>query len=193
LGDRLSGCAGYSTLVKVTSIEGTHFPLSSSGIFARSQARLGPGGAAIGVDRERLHIGQVENDPAVGDAVPGDAVAAAADGQLQPGLARKRDDARDVSRVAVKADPPLPIQGAADCQLHQSYVSSKASRASCSVSALSREMRQAETIDLQQHAIQGGLIGQWPRKHGRSGCLVRDLQPGKPGLPGRGQGSFDAM
>jgi hypothetical protein len=41
----------------------------------------------LGVDVQRLHVLQVEHDPALGGAVPGHAVAAAADGEFQPGLA----------------------------------------------------------------------------------------------------------
>ena len=48
---------------------------------------------AVDVDVERLHVAQVEDDAAVGHAVAGAAVAAAADGELEAGLARERDDA----------------------------------------------------------------------------------------------------
>ena len=69
---------------------------------------LGPGGAPLGVDLQRLHVREVEHDPAIGDAVTGDAVAAAADGELQPGLARERDDARDIGRVRGPDDDRRP-------------------------------------------------------------------------------------
>ena len=45
---------------------------------------------AVDVDVERVHVAQVEHDPAVDDAVAGGAVAAAADGERQPGLAGER-------------------------------------------------------------------------------------------------------
>ena len=57
------------------------------GVLAGSQARLGPGGASFGIDLERAHVREVEHDAPIGDAVAGQAVAAAADGQLQPGFA----------------------------------------------------------------------------------------------------------
>ena len=77
-------------------------------VFAGGQPRLGPGGAAFGIDLQRPHVREVEHDPPVGDAVTGDAVAAAADGQLQPGLARQRDDASDVGRVRGPDDDRRP-------------------------------------------------------------------------------------
>ena len=51
------------------------------------------------VDLEAAQGREVEHDPALGGAVAGGAVAAAADGQLGPGLARERDDAGDVGGV----------------------------------------------------------------------------------------------
>ena len=54
---------------------------------------------AVGVDVERLHVAQVEDDAAVGRAVAGAAVAAAADGELEAGLAGERDGARHVGVV----------------------------------------------------------------------------------------------
>ena len=56
---------------------------------AGGQSRLGPGCASVDVDLQCLHVREVEHDPALGHAVAGDAVAAAADGELQPGLARE--------------------------------------------------------------------------------------------------------
>ena len=50
------------------------------------QARLGPRGAPVDVDVQRAHVREVEHDPPLG-RVAGAAVAAAADGELQPGLA----------------------------------------------------------------------------------------------------------
>jgi hypothetical protein len=70
-----------------------------SSVFARGQARLGPRGAPLGVDLEPLHLREVEDDSPIGDAVTGDAVAAAADGELQPALACERNHARDVCCV----------------------------------------------------------------------------------------------
>jgi hypothetical protein len=58
------------------------------GVGAGGQARLRPGGALLRVDLQGVHVGQVQHDAAIGGAVPGEAVAAAADGEFQPGLAR---------------------------------------------------------------------------------------------------------
>ena len=69
------------------------------GVLAGGQAGLGPGGAALGVDLEALHGGQVEHDAVVDDAVAGGAVAAAADGKFGAGLARDGDDGGDVRCV----------------------------------------------------------------------------------------------
>jgi hypothetical protein len=66
---------------------------------AGGQSRLCPRGATLDVDVERLHVTQVEHDPDVGGAVAGAAVAAAAHGELRAGLARQRDDRRDVGCV----------------------------------------------------------------------------------------------
>jgi hypothetical protein len=80
------------------------------GVLPRGQARLGPGGAALWVDVQRTQVRQVEDDAPVADAVAGRAVAAAADGELQPGLARERDDAGDVRGVGGADDdrgPPV--------------------------------------------------------------------------------------
>jgi hypothetical protein len=82
------------------------------GVLAGGQAGLGPGGARLGVDLQRAQAPKVEHDPPVGGAVPGRAVAAAADRQLLPALVRQGDDRGDVvragglddqRRVAVKA------------------------------------------------------------------------------------------
>jgi hypothetical protein len=51
---------------------------------AGGQPGLDPGGALFGIDVERFHVGEVEHDAAVGEAVAGEAVAAAAGRQLQP-------------------------------------------------------------------------------------------------------------
>ena len=49
--------------------------------------------------RMRLHRRQVEDDPALGRAVAGHAVAAAPDGELEPGLGRERHGPGDVGGV----------------------------------------------------------------------------------------------
>ena len=63
------------------------------------QAGLRPGQAPVGVDVETLHRAEVEDDPAVVGAVAGQAVAATADRQLEPGLAGQRDGPRDVGGI----------------------------------------------------------------------------------------------
>ena len=65
----------------------------------RGQAGLRPRGPPLGVDLDRTQVGEVDDDPAVGDALADHAVAAAADGELEPGLARERDHAGDVHLV----------------------------------------------------------------------------------------------
>jgi hypothetical protein len=67
------------------------------GVGPGGQAGLGPGGAPLGVEVEGGHGGQVQHDPAVGGAVAGEAVAAAADRQLQPAVAGQGDDLGDVA------------------------------------------------------------------------------------------------
>ena len=63
------------------------------------QAGLGPGQPTLGVDVQALHRAEVEDDPALGRAVAGQAVAAAADRQLEAGLAGEDDGPRDVAGV----------------------------------------------------------------------------------------------
>jgi hypothetical protein len=58
-----------------------------------------PGGAGLRVDLDAGQLGGVEHDPAVGQAVPGVAVAATADGQLQPAIAGQVDDPGDLGGV----------------------------------------------------------------------------------------------
>jgi len=70
-----------------------------SRVVAGGQARLGPSGPLGGVDVQRPQLGEVEDDAAVGGAVAADAVAAAADGQLQPGLAGQGHDPGDLGGV----------------------------------------------------------------------------------------------
>ena len=66
------------------------------GVLAGAQAGLRPGEPTGGVDVEALHQAQVEDDAALGRAVAGQAVGAAADGQLEAGLAGEHDGPRDV-------------------------------------------------------------------------------------------------
>jgi hypothetical protein len=68
-------------------------------VFARAQASLSPSGASLEVDLEVLHLLEVEQDPPVGGAVTGVAVAAASYGDLKPTLSGERDDVRDVGSV----------------------------------------------------------------------------------------------
>ena len=77
-------------------------------ILRGGQSGLGPRGAAVDVDVERLHIRQVEHDPALGDAVTGRTVAAAAHGQLEPGRPGERDHVCDVRRVGDLDDDRRP-------------------------------------------------------------------------------------
>jgi cytochrome c1 len=65
----------------------------SDRVLARRQPGLRRGGLALDVDVQTTHVREIEHDAALGDAVPGQAVAAAADGQLHLVLARERDDA----------------------------------------------------------------------------------------------------
>jgi hypothetical protein len=66
------------------------------GVGAGGQAGLGPGRPGLDVDAEGGQLRQVEHDPAVIDAVAGQAVTAAADGQLGAGLGRQGDDPGDL-------------------------------------------------------------------------------------------------
>ncbi len=78
------------------------------GVVAGGQAGPGPGGALLGVDLEAAEVGEVEHDAALGDAVAGGAVAAAADGQLGAGPAGEPDDVGDVVRVGGAGDDGRP-------------------------------------------------------------------------------------
>src|SRR5256885_1100465 len=62
-------------------------------------AGLRPRVPAVGVDLDRVHRREIENDAAVARAEPGAAVAAAADCELCARRASERDDARDVRGV----------------------------------------------------------------------------------------------
>ena len=67
---------------------------AAAAVYSRGgQPGLGPRGPAVDVDVERAHVRRSSTMPPSVDAVPGAAVAAAADGELEPGLARERDDA----------------------------------------------------------------------------------------------------
>lgn len=57
------------------------------GELAGREARLCPDRAPLDVDLDALHLREVQHDPCVRRAVAGIAVAAAADGELQAGLA----------------------------------------------------------------------------------------------------------
>ena len=69
--------------------DGTRVPKAGRQVVGRGrgrvltggQAGLGPGGPALDVDVERLHVAQVEHDPVVDDGVSCRAMAAAADGK----------------------------------------------------------------------------------------------------------------
>ena len=69
------------------------------GVGTGGQPALGPGGAPPGVDVQGRHPRQVEHDPAVAGAVPGQAVPAAAHRQLHPGLGGQRHDPRHLGGV----------------------------------------------------------------------------------------------
>ena len=69
------------------------------GVPTGGQAAAGPRRPALDVDLQPVQVAKVEDDPAHGRAVAGDAVAAAPDGELEPGLTRERDHARDVGGV----------------------------------------------------------------------------------------------
>ena len=69
------------------------------GVPARREPCLGPRRAALDVDLQTVQVAKVEDDPAHGRAVTGDAVAAAPDGEVDPGLTRELDHARDVGDV----------------------------------------------------------------------------------------------
>ena len=78
------------------------------GELAGCQARLGPGGALLGVDLQALHVGKVEHDAAVGGAVAGRAVAAAAHRQLERRSRAQRDHLGDVGGVGGADDDRRP-------------------------------------------------------------------------------------
>ena len=53
------------------------------------------GDARVGVDLQPVEPGEVEHEAAVAGAVPGNDASAAADGEVDPGLPRERDDGCD--------------------------------------------------------------------------------------------------
>ena len=104
--------AGDADRARVAEPGGEAVGAGRGGVLAGGQARAGPGGARAGVDGELAQRAHVEHDAAVGGAVAGGAVAAAADGQLEPGLAGVRDDAGDVGRAGGAHDQGgAPVDG----------------------------------------------------------------------------------
>jgi hypothetical protein len=63
------------------------------------QPGVGPGSAGRRVDLEPVHLREVEHDAVVDRAVPGQAVAAAADSEVDAGLADRPDHTGGVVRV----------------------------------------------------------------------------------------------
>src|SRR4029450_6495739 len=65
-------------------------PVRRGGVreFGRGETRLGPSGAFLDIDVDRLHLREVEDDP-VGRTMAGDAMTAAANSELQAALTRK--------------------------------------------------------------------------------------------------------
>ena len=73
-----------------------------TGVVAGRDSGLRPCGPPVGVDLDRVHRGQVEDDPAFGCAVACAAVAAAPHRELGAGLARQVDDESDVGCSAAR-------------------------------------------------------------------------------------------
>src|SRR5439155_18116941 len=69
------------------------------GELGRGESGLGPCDAVLDVDVQSLHRREIEDDPALGGAVTGGAVAAAAHRELEAATAREADDPPDVGRV----------------------------------------------------------------------------------------------
>ncbi len=67
-------------------------------VLAGGQAGAGPGQPGDRVDVQALHGAEVEDDAAVARSVASEAVTAAADGELEPGLGREQHGSRDVGR-----------------------------------------------------------------------------------------------
>src|SRR5690606_20887097 len=73
-------------------------PCGRGGVLGGGEAGLSPRGTLLDVDLHVAEPGKVEHD-AVADTMPGQAVAAAADGQFQPVVPGVRDDRRDLVRA----------------------------------------------------------------------------------------------
>jgi hypothetical protein len=69
------------------------------GVSAGSDSSLRASGPALDVDLDRVHRGEVDDDPAFGRAVPRSAVAAAPDCELSPRLPCQGHDAGDVGCI----------------------------------------------------------------------------------------------
>ena len=85
-------------------VRGDHAAGHGQAVRAGGVVELGPGHAALrrapcalGIDRDPLHLGEVDHHPAVGDGAAGDVVAAAADRHLEPRGARERKRAATTS------------------------------------------------------------------------------------------------
>ena len=83
----------------VAEADGEAVRRGGGGDLTRREAACGTRDPAVGVDLERGEAGQVEHDPTLARAVAGGTVAAAADGELDAGLPRERDDASDLAGV----------------------------------------------------------------------------------------------
>src|SRR4029079_8759837 len=68
-------------------------------VLAGRQAGLRPRDPAVRVDVQTLHRAEIEDDATLVRGVAGEAVAAAADGQLETGLPGQRDGPGDVRRI----------------------------------------------------------------------------------------------
>src|SRR5690606_21463356 len=73
-------------------------------VLARGQPTFGGGDSAHGVDLQSLQFSKVEDDPAVGGAVAGQAVATVPEREFQPGLPSQGDDPADVLNVCCADD-----------------------------------------------------------------------------------------
>jgi hypothetical protein len=70
----------------------------------RGEAAGGMHDPRVGVDLERSQSAEVEHEAALARAVAGSAVAAAANRELDAGLSRERDDARDLAGICGSDD-----------------------------------------------------------------------------------------
>jgi hypothetical protein len=73
-------------------------------VAAGSYTSAHQGGATLDVELQRVQVAEVEYDPTLGRAVSRDAVAAAPDRKLDPGLSRELDHSRDVVRISCADD-----------------------------------------------------------------------------------------